>query len=133
MRRRGWYRGGTAIVAGVLAACLAGCAGKPQPQVVTYRRGTVPDRPVAAAYDGPYVLVAGEAGEPDYTANVRKGEPVGFVRKSDDSIVAVAGKQEVPLASRLVDSYRWQSLAPDDPAPTTAPATEPSAGAAEPE
>lgn len=116
------------VLAMLLGVMLGGCAGKPEPQVVTYRRGTTPSSTVPAAYDGRYLLIADGVSTPDASAMVEKGDPIGFARKSDDSIVAVAGGREFPLVSRLADSYSWRSVAPEPP-PDTAPATQPTNGA----
>ena len=95
-----------------LCGVACGCTGKPGPQVVTYRRGTTPSELVTAMYTGVYGLYAGESTTPDHTVELRKGNRLGFIRKADHGIQAVARDQEYPLGARLVDTYSWKSQTP---------------------
>lgn len=100
-------------LATLLAAMLAlsGCVG-PGETTVTFERGK-PTAPLTlATRRATYALYAAHD-EADVLQKVdlSPGDRYGFVRKSDDSIVATAGGQEFPLGGRLVEFYYWKAYA----------------------
>ncbi|MFL5395853.1 MAG: hypothetical protein ACJ79G_23725 [Myxococcales bacterium] len=93
------------LLAGLLAA---GCIVQPGDPRITYRRGVEPQPVKGATASGQWILYPGNATEPDRTVTVKEGEPLGFRRKADGSVVAVAGQQEFPLKPVLADEYYWK-------------------------
>jgi hypothetical protein len=106
VQRRLPYRVSLAAVAGLLLA--AGCLAPQGDPRIAYRRGTEPSQPAAAPYAGEWILYPGNATKPDRTVEVEKGQKLGFRRKADGSIVAVAGEQEFQLQPVLADEYYWK-------------------------
>jgi hypothetical protein len=75
---------------------------------VTYLRGSEPAPIKGATTSGEWILYPGNAREPDRTVTVEAGQPLGFRRKADGSVVAVAGQQEFELKPVLADEYYWK-------------------------
>ena len=94
-----------AAAAGLL---LAGCLVQPGDPRVTYRRGVDPGPVKGASASGEWILYPGNASEPDRSVMVEAGQPLGFRRKADGSVVAVAGSQEFDLKPVLADEYYWK-------------------------
>ena len=99
----------TACLAGLLAAVLVtGCVTPTGDPRITYHRATDPEPITGASVAGEWILYPGNATAPDRTVTVEAGEPLGFRRKADGSVVAVAGQQEFDLKPVLVDEYYWK-------------------------
>lgn len=108
MRRFVWKSFGVSL-AGVF---LAGCLVQPGDPRVTYRRGAEPAPIKGASTSGEWILYPGNAKEPDRMVMVEAGQPLGFRRKADGSVVAVAGQQEFELRPVLADEYFWKLQRP---------------------
>ena len=104
MSRSAWKRWAVVPTAWVLAGCLT----EPGDPRVTYLRGADPAPIKGAATSGEWILYPGNAKEPDRTVMVEAGQPLGFRRKADGSVVAVAGQQEFELKPVLADEYYWK-------------------------
>ena len=94
------------------ALLLAGCLVQPGDPRVTYLRGAEPAPINGASTSGEWILYPGNAKEPDRTVMVEAGQPIGFRRKADGSVVAVAGSQEFELKPVLADQYYWKLQRP---------------------
>ena len=93
------------LLAGLL---VTGCIVQPGDPRITYRRGVEPQPVKGATATGDWILYPGNAAEPDRTVTVQAGDPLGFRRKADGSVVAVAGQQEFELKPVLADEYYWK-------------------------
>jgi hypothetical protein len=86
---------------------MCGCkASMKHVEAVEYRPGTEP-RVIPSKYDAEYSLYEPDVGRGQPGFEAAKGEPVGFRREPDGSLVAVVGKETKPIPEgRYVWKYK---------------------------
>ena len=91
-----------------LAALLGGCGAASTHNLVKYENGEMPVPPTEAPADGTYGLYSTYDYNAKATYPLTKGDKLGFVKKGDKEVVAIAGSNEVPLQTQWGKSFYWR-------------------------